>query len=58
MIVPEIITIGDSDFVRTLSDRGVYIERDGVKYVTALDPVEENRVYTETDEPVAQSSDI
>ena len=34
---------------RTWSDRGFLIERDGVRYAEAVDPAEENRVYTETD---------
>lgn len=37
---------------RTYSDRGYMIERDGVRYSEAVDPAEENRVYTETEEPI------
>ena len=37
---------------RTYSDRGYMIERDGVRYSEAVDPVELNRQYTETDEPI------
>ena len=37
---------------RTYSDRGYMIERDGVRYSEAVDPAEENRVYTETNEPI------
>lgn len=37
---------------RTCSDKGMMIERDGVRYDEAVDPAELNRVYTETDEPV------
>lgn len=36
---------------RTYSDRGMKIERDGVRYVEAIDPAELNRQYTETDDP-------
>ena len=38
---------------RTYSDTGFMIERDGVPYSEAVDPAYLNRVYTETDEPVA-----
>lgn len=37
---------------RTYSDKGMKIERDGVRYEEAIDPAELNRVYTETDEPI------
>ena len=37
---------------RTYSDKGMMIERDGVRYSEAVDPAELGRVYTETDEPV------
>ena len=38
--------------VRTYSDSGFMIERDGVRYSEAIDPEEMGRVYTETDELV------
>jgi len=34
------------------SDTGMMIERDGVCYVDALDPLNSGREYTETDEPI------
>ena len=34
------------------SDSGYMIERDGVRYSEAVDPLNSGRVYTETDEPV------
>lgn len=37
---------------RTYSDQNMMIERDGVRYSEAIDPVELNRQYTETDEPI------
>ena len=36
--------------VRTYSDVGFMIERDGKRYNEAIDPAEFNRQYTETDE--------
>ena len=40
--------------IRTYSDAGFMIERDGVQYSEAIDPEEMNRQYTETDEPIDQ----
>ncbi len=37
---------------RTYSDSGMMIERDGVRYSEAVDPVDSGRIYTETDEPI------
>ena len=34
------------------SDSGYMIERDGVRYSEAVDPLDSGRVYTETGEPV------
>ena len=36
----------------TYSDSGYMIERDGVRYSEAVDPIDSGRVYTETDEPI------
>lgn len=49
MIVQEHFTINGRDFVRTASDAGRYIVRDGVSYSEACDPAEFNRQYTEGD---------
>lgn len=35
--------------IRTYSDAGMMIERDGVLYSEAIDPVVENRIYMEAD---------
>ena len=37
---------------RTYSTKGMMIERDGVRYDEAIDPVDTNREYVETDEPI------
>jgi hypothetical protein len=34
---------------RSYSDKGMKIERDGVRYDEAIDPVDTSRVYVETD---------
>ena len=52
MIKTENLTINDRAFVRTYSDSGFMIERDGVRYSEAIDPAELGRTYTETDEAI------
>ena len=42
---------------RTYSDAGMMIERDGVRYSEAIDPLDSGRVYTETDEPIDMGTD-
>lgn len=37
---------------RTYSDKGMMIEREGVRYEEAIDPAELHREYTETDEQI------
>lgn len=49
MIISETVKIDDRSFTRTASDSGFYIERNGVKYVEAIDPLGSGREYTETD---------
>lgn len=41
----------------TYSDSGFMIERDGVRYSEAVDPLDSNRVYTETNEPIERGTD-
>ena len=43
--------------VRTYSDRGRKIIRDGVTYDEAIDPSDSGRVYTESDEPTELTAD-
>ncbi len=47
MIVQEHFDVSGRDFVRTYSDAGRYVMRDGVEYSEACDPAEFGRVYTE-----------
>lgn len=51
MIVAENMTINGRSFVKTYSDNGYMIERDGARYSEAIDPAEYRRAYTETNEP-------
>lgn len=57
MIVKENIEIGGRVFVKTYSDGGYYIERDGEKYSEAIDPSGILREYTETDEPISSTEE-
>lgn len=54
MIRTETITIGEKQFIRTYSDKGMMIHG-GVPeadYSEAIDPAELGRTYTETDIPI------
>lgn len=49
MIVQEHFDVNGRDFVRTYSDEGRYVVRDGVEYSEACDPAEFGRTYNEGD---------
>lgn len=57
MIVVETITINDTEYQHTYSDIGMKIERDGVRYDEAVDPMGSGREYTETDEPIEEGEE-
>ena len=57
MIVTENQIVNGQAFVRTYSDAGMMIERDGIRYSEAVDPAELGRTYTETDEPIEGYTD-
>ena len=52
MIIKENLVINNKDFIKTYSDLGMMVERDGVRYAEAIDPAEFGREYIETDEPI------
>lgn len=58
MVITETIVINEKEFIRNYSSLGYFIERDGVKYAEAIDPVGSNRVYTEviTDEEATEEA--
>ena len=60
MLITEEVTIKDEKFVKNYSDAGVYIERDGVMYEEAVDPIEykDSRIYTETDKPIKEEHEV
>ena len=49
MIVQEHFDVNGRDFIRTYSDSGRYVVRDGAEYSEACDPAELGRTYTEGD---------
>ena len=49
MVVTEKITLNGTEYIRNYSDSGFCIERDGVVYSEAIDPLGTDRHYTETD---------
>ena len=48
-IITEHFDVNGRDFIRTTSDAGRYVVRDGVEYSEACDPAEFGRTYTEGD---------
>lgn len=55
MIKTETLTINGTEFVRTYSDSGMMVERDGVLYEVAIDPADSGRVYTESDKAIGET---
>lgn len=56
MIITEKVTINGTEFVHNYSGSGYQIERDGVQYSDAIDPVDSGRTYTETDVLIEQDA--
>ena len=52
MLITELIEINNTTYIRNYSDKGLFIERDGIKYAEAIDPVGTDRIYTETKEVI------
>ena len=53
MVIKEVITINETEFNHTYSDLGFYIECEGVQYSDAIDTIDIEREYVETDEKIA-----
>ena len=49
MIISEIISENGIEYLHTYSDLGWDIERDGIIYGDAIDPVDSGRTYTEVE---------
>lgn len=58
MLIKEVVTINGTEFNHTYSDAGFYIERDGVEYSDAIDPIDIEREYVETDEKIENENRI
>ena len=58
MVIKEVITINETEFNHTYSDFGFYIECDGVQYSDAIDPIDIEREYVETDEKIENKNRI
>lgn len=56
MLITETITINTHDYLHNYSDAGFYIEREGVYYADAIDPINSGRTYTETNIPIPSDS--
>ena len=57
MIIQTKKEIGGVMYDYAYSDSGYMIERDGVRYSEAVDPLDSGRVYTETEEPIETGTD-
>ena len=57
MIIQTTKEINGVMYAYAYSDSGYMIERDGVRYSEAVDPLDSERVYTETDEPIDMGTD-
>ena len=57
MIIHTTKEINGVMYAYAYSDSGYMIERDGVRYSEAVDPLNSGRVYTETDEPIDIGTD-
>ena len=57
MIIQTTKEINGVMYACTYSDSGFMIERGGVHYSEAVDPLDSGRVYTETGEPIDMGTD-
>ena len=58
MIIKETLTINNKAFIKTYSDNGMMVERDGVRYAEAIDLAYLGREYVETDEPIESIEEV
>lgn len=57
MLVTKRVTINNKYYMHNYSDAGFYIERDGVLYEDAIDPLNTDRVYTETETEIPKQEE-
>lgn len=58
MVIQEVKEINNKQYIYHYSDKGFHIERDGVRYSSAIDPLESKREYAETDELIEKDVEI
>lgn len=49
MIIIDVIEVNGRQYTKTHSDDGRYVVRNGVNYISAVDPIGSFRVYSEGD---------
>lgn len=54
MVITETVVINNIEYLHTYSSSGFTIERDGVEYGDAIDPIDSDRIYTETQNKIEQ----
>ena len=57
MIIRTTKTINKVEYNYTYSDTDMYIKRNDIYYIEAIDPLNSNREYEETDIPIMDESD-
>lgn len=58
MVIQEQTQIGNKAFIKSYSDKYLYIERDGIKFAEAIDLPQFNYQYTETAERIFTDDDL
>jgi len=57
MIITQTVVIDGVSYARAYSDARMLIERDGALYEEAIDPIDNGRTYTESDQPIPDEKD-
>lgn len=57
MVKTENVMIHETEYIRSWSDLGMMIQRDGALYEEAIDPAELGRIYRETDIAIADDTE-
>ena len=58
MLKTKNLDINGKEYVRTWSDSGKMLERDGALYEEAIDPAELGRTYTESDQDIPDTEAV
>lgn len=57
MLKTENLTVNGTAYIRIWSDQHMMIERDGILYEEAIDPIDFGRNYTESEQPIVHEDD-